>query len=229
MLASGWFRFGLLLIVIGVFMALTTAVNSGQPIAHGQRLVAQYQLPAEAIERYADLAAGTAGDELRRENSRFADALPWVGPAQRAGAGHNPYTLVFTVNGAARAAGEVFATWQTGWEVQESPEAIREVLMAVPGIASTVVSAGQPVTLTASSERVSFKGERMVAPKLGLVHMHNLDIHDVQVQLWSGAAPMAWPVLPLPHLALLLAGFACLLLGMVFHSGRRTMPEPAAQ
>jgi hypothetical protein len=28
------------------------------------------------------------------------------------------------------------------------------------------------------------------------VQMHNLDIHEVQVQVWSGTAPTAWAVLP---------------------------------
>ncbi len=99
MLSSAWFRFGLLLAAVGLFMAATTPALGRDPRAYGQRLVAQYQLPPDTIARYTALAAGTAVNASPRENSMFADRSPWVGPDQRAGVGHNPYTLVFTVSG----------------------------------------------------------------------------------------------------------------------------------
>lgn len=143
---------------------------SREPRAYGHQLVAQYQLPPDTIARYAAMAAGTALDASPRENSMFADRSPWVGPKQRAGVGRNPYTLVLTVRAVARTAGEAYAQWQAGWEVHESPVASRELLMAVP---RTGLVAGQELTLTANSGRVSFRGERSVTPMLGLVPMHS--------------------------------------------------------
>jgi hypothetical protein len=154
--------------------------------------------------------------------------LPWVGPEQRAGVGHNPYTLVFTVSGVAKAAGEVYAHWQAGWEVHESPVARRELLMVVPPITRSGMAAGQAMSLTASSPRVSFRGERSVAPMLGLVQMRNFEINDVQIEVWSGAAPLAWAVeLPWSRTTLLALGATCLLIGLGSKYWKRTVPEPA--
>ncbi len=224
MFSSGWFRLGLLLAALGLFAAATTPAIGREPRAQGRNLVAQYRLPPEAIARYAAMAAGKAGQMSGRETTLFADRSPWVGPKHRAGAGRNPYTLVFTVSGLARAAGEVQTQWQAGWEIHESPVASRELVMAVPRVSRTGVSAGQPLTLTAASTRVSFRGERHVAPMLGLVHMHNLDINDVHVQVWSGEAAPAWtlPALPtLPRGVLVAVGLACLLFAVRFSAGRR--------
>lgn len=215
MFSSAWVRFGLLLVAAGFIAAATTPAISREPRAYGQRLVAQYQLPPESIARYAAMAAGAAPNASLRDNTMFADRSPWVGPKQRASASasQNPYTLVFTVSGVAKAAGEVYAQWQAGWEIHESQVASRELLMAVPRVARTGLAAGQALSLTASTTRVSFRGEREVAPMLGLVQARNLDINDVQVQVWSGAAPQAWPVLPWSPTPLLALGMTCLLVG----------------
>lgn len=235
MLARPHFWWGLL-IAVGIFAATTRVSMPSEPPAHGRTLVAEYQLPMEAIERYAALAAGAALDETRRDGSRFADLLPWVGPQQRAGDGRNPYTLVFSISGSAQAAGEVFAQWQAGWEIQgEAPGEKREVLMDVPGLVSTATAARQRVTLTASSGPLTFRGDRVVAPKLGLVNLRNFDVHDVQLQVWSGIAPMAWPAMPAwPELPasskmLLALCLACMLLGTTLRFWPRRVDALPAQ
>lgn len=228
MLSSGWFRLGLLLAAVALFAAAAPPAIGREPRAPGKTLVAQYQLPPDTIARYAAMAAGAAGHLASQGNTLFADRSPWIGPKHRAGAGRNPYTLVFTVNGVARAAGEVQAQWQAGWEIQESPVASREVVMAVPRVTRTGVAAGQPLTLTTSSSRVSFRGERHVAPMLGLVQMRNLDIHDVQLQVWSGEAAHAWSLPEVPRSALIAMGLASLFFALRFAAGHFafTAPDP---
>lgn len=185
--------------------------SSREPQRHGDRLLAQYHLPAEAIARYAAMAAGSAGNEERRASSLFADALPWIGPTHAAGVGRNPYTLVITVQGLAKTAGDVHSQWQAGWEVYESPAAMRELLQPVSGLAAKAVAAGAPLTLTARTGPISFRGERRVAPVLGLVYANNLEINDVRLEVWSGTAPLTLPAAPLSRTALLAIGAACLL------------------
>lgn len=226
MSTNAWLRSGLLLAAMALFVAATTPAQGREPRKFGKRMVAQYQLPADAIARYAAMAAGTAQNVTRREESMFADNSPWVGPKQRAGVGQNPYTLVFTISGVAKAAGEVQAQWQAGWEIQESPVASRELLMAVPRMARSGVTAGQPLTLTASSTRVSFRGERNVAPMLGLVQMRNLDISEVRLQVWSGEAAQAWSVPALPRGVLVAMGLACLVFTVRFSVGRLAATAP---
>lgn len=229
MFINGWFRFALLLVAVGLFAAATTPAIGSEPRAHGERLVAQYQLPTTAIERYVAIAEGTAGHELPRESTQFADRYPWVGARQRAGVGHNPYTLVFTISGTAKAAGDVVAQWQAGWHIQESSVASRQLVIPLPRETRTGVSAGQPLTLTTSSTRVSFRGERNVAPMLGLVQMRNMDISGVNLQVWSGEAAQAWSLPALPRGVLVAVGLACLLLAVRFGFGRTAAPAQATQ
>jgi hypothetical protein len=185
-------RIGALLGAAALCAVAAMPAASREPRAHGRERLAQYQLPNEMIARYAALAAGAVSDDSTRLNSMFADRSPWVGPEHRAGVGRNPYTLVLTVSGVARSAGDVHSQWQAGWEVYESADASREVLMAVSGLARKRAAAGQRLTLTASSPPVSFRGERKVAPMLGLVQSRNLDIDDVRLEVWSGTAPLPW-------------------------------------
>jgi hypothetical protein len=110
------------------FHAVPAASNERQ--GHGRELVAQFQLPADAVARYAALAA-TSNDAAISERTALIDGAVWVGPLQQVGIGRNPYKMVLTVHGVARAAGDVRARWQAGWEVRESATATREVLMSV--------------------------------------------------------------------------------------------------
>ena len=141
MLSRTWVRFGLLLAAVGLFTVASKPATSREQLVYGQRLIAQYQLPPDAIARYAAMAAGTAFNAAPHEDSMFADPSPWIGPKQSAGVGHNPYTLVFTVSGVAKAAGDVYAQWQAGWEVHESSIASRDVLLVIPAIARTGIAA----------------------------------------------------------------------------------------
>jgi hypothetical protein len=209
---------------VAFFYALPAA--SGQPRAYGRELVAQYQLPAEAVARYAAQATTPAPAEKASDRTAWTDNAMWVGPLQQVGVGRNPYTLVLTVGGVARAAGDIGAHWQAGWEVRESPLATREVLMSVGAQQTGGTTAGAPVTLTAISAPLSFRGERQVAPLLNLVNANNLDISDVHLQVWSGSAPLLiWPSLSTPRPALVGLGALCLLMWFFL---RRTARPPVA-
>jgi hypothetical protein len=227
-LGQVWFRFGLLLCGLGLFTAATAPALGREPRAYGERLVAQYRLPAEAIERYAALAAGTAGQPSPHNGSLFADAAPWIGPQQRVGVGHNPYILVLTISGVTRSAGAVYAQWQAGWEIHESPTTRREVLMAMPGIARAGLAAGEALSLSVSGARVSFRGERSVAPMLGLVQARNLAIDSVELQVWSGVAPVAWALPRWSRMVPLALGLACLLMRWRLNDWQRARPASAS-
>jgi hypothetical protein len=158
--------------------------------APGTDLVAHHRLPQAVVARYSALASGAGATETTRAHSMLADRAPWVGPEQSVGVGRNPYTLVLNVQGVARAAGEVRAQWQAGWDVRVGANAHREVVLALPTLAIQQVAAGQDVQLTARSAPVSFRGERSVAPLLGLVLASNLDVREVQIEIWSGSSPL---------------------------------------
>ncbi len=212
---------------VALFHAVPAASNA--PRAHGRELLAQFDLPADAVARYTALAAAAPRHESASEFTPSIDNAMWVGPLQQVGAGRNPYTLVLTVGGVARAAGDIRARWQTGWEVRESPLATREVLMPAGAQQDGGTVAGAAVTLTAVSAPLSFRGERQASPMLNLVHADNLDIRDVQLQVWSGSAPMlAWPALAAPRPAWLGLGTLCLLMGFFLRRPARPLTAPTA-
>jgi hypothetical protein len=193
---------------------------------HGRELVAQFQLPGDAVTRYAALADASHDAAAISERTALIDSAVWVGPLQQVGIGRNPYKMVLTVHGVARASSDVRARWQAGWEVRESATATREVLMSVGTQHEGSTQAGAPVTLTAVSAPLTFRGERQVSPLLNLVHANNLDISGVDLQIWSGSAPLvAWPALSAPQPALLGLGALCLL--MCFFLRRTAARAPA--
>lgn len=216
-----------LIVAAGLAFFYAMPAASSPPRAYGRELVAQYQLPAEAVARYAALATAASRTETAGDRTAWTDNALWVGPQQQVGIGRNPYTLVLTVSGVARAAGDIRAHWQAGWEVRESPLATREVLMSLGAQQTGGTTAGAPVTLTAVSAPLTFRGERQVAPMLNLVNANNLDISDVHLQVWSGSAPLvAWPVVSAPRPALLGIGALCLL--MWFFLRRTARPVAVA-
>lgn len=195
--------------------------------SHGRELVAQFQLPSDAVARYAALAGVAPRDETASEHTTRIDDAMWVGPLQQVGIGRNPYKMVLTVSGVARTAGDVRARWQAGWQVRESATATREVLMSVGTQLDGETAAGAPVTLTAVSAPLSFRGERQVSPMLNLVHANNLDIHDVHLQVWSGPAPLvAWPALSAPRPGWLGLGALCLLMWFFLRPSARPLAAP---
>ncbi len=211
----------LLAAVLAVFYAVPSAGSAAQP--HGRELVARYELPAELVALYRAQAA--SGMPARSARASSADPLQWLGPTQSVGAGRNPYRLVLSVSGIAPLAGDVRTHWQAGWEVHESPAATRDLLMAVAALSSGRVGAGTPLTLTVVGSPVTFRGEREAAPMLNLVQAQNFEIERVQLAVWSGEAPWAWPQLSPPRMALLLLGVLCATAWFALR--QRPLPTPA--
>ena len=187
---------------------LAAPASGSAPRAHGRELLAQYALPVDGVLDAA--AAGAASTHESARERPAATGLPlWSGPLQAAGVGRNPYTMVVTVVGTSRAAGEVRARWHGGWDVRESAQATREVrLPAARGVASAG-GAGVPLTLTLVGKPLSFRGQRQVSAQLHQMAVSNLDVHDVQLQVWSGPAPLALASLSVQRPQLLLITLLC--------------------
>jgi hypothetical protein len=166
---SRWLAAALACTALGIAMQRASA--GGPPVtAYGERRVAQYRIPADALGR-----------------------TPWNGPLDRVGQGRNPYRLVLTVDGVTQAAGPVRSRWQAGWSVSEGANATRDVVMALTAAAAQpAVAAGEASRLTLASGPVSFRGEREVEALLGLVELQNLDLREVTLEVWSGAPPLGW-------------------------------------
>jgi hypothetical protein len=206
-------------LVAAALLALLFAVPAmgDAPREYGRERVAQFSLPLD------ELLPAPGATPATRDRGTADDAALWTGPAQAVGAGRNPYTMVVTLTGTARAAGDVRTSWQGGWEVHESPQATREVRMPVGNGAASAQAPGQPISLTLVSGPVSFRGERQVSPLLHRVAASNLELRDVQVQVWSGPAPIGLATLSVQRPALLGVALLC---ALAFWWLRRFKPLP---
>ena len=159
------------------------AVAASSP-KFGKTLAAEYNLPKEAIDKFAAFKPSKADKGSSAvENVLMADTETWNGPPLKVTAKSNPYTVAVTITGVALADGDMVTLWQKGWGMGDG--ATR--LDVIAGLSKTGVRAGQRVTLTAASPN-SFKDDRETALSLALVNAKNINFESVQVQVWSGLA-----------------------------------------
>jgi hypothetical protein len=158
------------------------AAAQGSPGTHGKHRVASYRVPDATLVKYASLKpAAPKPGESALTNVLLADTVDWVSPALDVKANANPYTIVVTVTGRTRAAGDATSMWNAGWKLDSG----ETVFGALPGIAKTGAGAGDPFKVTAT-RATSFKEDRTVSVSLGLVNARNLEILDVEIDVWSG-------------------------------------------
>ncbi len=150
---------------------------------YGQIMIAEYDIPAQTIARFA-AHAPSADDpnESKLINNLLADTEDWVGPAQTLDAATNPYTLVVTLTGKARADGDVATMWQSGWQMEDGTKRLNPF----PGLFRSGVKAGESVVLVRPSPPTRLSANNLVAPVLGLVRADNFEFESVRVQLWAG-------------------------------------------
>ena len=179
-------------------LALCTALTAGaagdKNTKYGKRIVAEYDLPTDVIQKMASFKPSKPQPgESVLVSMAAADAVPWTAPAFKANSSTNPYVIVITVKGKAAEAGDVSTMWQAGWRLDDSTTR----MSVVPGLSKPGLRAGEAVTLTAAAAPVSFKVDREVGAYVGMVNARNLAIDAVHVQVWSGlASPSIWQTVP---------------------------------
>jgi hypothetical protein len=160
--------------------------------AYGKKIVADYQLPVEQIAKFTAFEpSGPVKGESAIISTLTAKTEDWSGPRLDGATSGNPYTIVVTVSGTAKADGPAATLWNAGWAIQsENGDQIR--MTVLPGLAKTEAKGGEAFTVTAAATPTSFKEDRAVAVALGLVNARNIEIGSVRVQVWSGMAPTSF-------------------------------------
>ena len=186
--------------LLAVVAAEAGAQMSAKPGKYGKVLVMDKTLPAADIGKIATFLQDLAERNKGTANSvMFGDTFDWAGDPLTGTPARSPYTLVVSVTGTARAAGNVLTTWKSGWKMPDG--SAKASLMT--GLSAFDVKAGERVTLTAPAQPVHFDRDKDVTPTLSLVEAKNVSIESVEVQLWSGmpgtsvlqwlaASPLLW-------------------------------------
>jgi hypothetical protein len=183
-------------LILASLLALVAAEAAAQlptkPGKYGKTLVMDVVLPPSQIDKYAaflqDLAAtnnGTANSVM------FGSTADWQGDTLAATPGGSPYTLVVSVEGTARQAGDVLTTWNSGWKLEDGMT--KSALMH--GLSAFDVKAGDPVRMVATAAPSRFDRDKNVMPVLSLIEAKNISIEHVQIQVWSGmggTTPLQW-------------------------------------
>ena len=156
---------------------------STQPGQYGKTLLMDATLPPSQIDKFADFLEALAAANKGTANSVvFGDTVDWAGAPMVANSQTNPYTIVVSVDGTAKAAGDVITTWKSGWRLEDGMT--KTGLMS--GLSAFDVKAGERVTMTAAAAPSRFEQDKNVTPVLSLVDAKNVTIDHVQVQVWSG-------------------------------------------
>ncbi|MBI5335971.1 MAG: hypothetical protein HZB72_15505 [Burkholderiales bacterium] len=150
---------------------------------YGQHLVAEYEVPAEAIAAFAKFKASKpVAGESAQVNVLLADTQDWTAPEPvTVEPTRNPYTIVLRLRVRAVADGDAATMWQAGWVLEDG--VTRGV--AMPGLAKPDAKAGEIIEL-AGAAPVSFKEGQKVTAQIGLVNARNVEIRSAKVQVWQG-------------------------------------------
>jgi hypothetical protein len=173
-------------------LSSATLADTSSERKFGRKIVAEYDLPPEQIAKFAAFEPSAPDKhESTLTNTLLAKTEDWSGPPLNAVTSDNPYTIVVTLTGTAKADGPAATLWNSGWEIR-SENGNQTRLTVHPGLAKTEAKAGETFTVTAPGGPISFKEDRNVAVSLALVNARNIEIKSVHVQIWSGMAPTSW-------------------------------------
>ena len=175
-----------------------------RPGTYGKTLLMDVVLPPSQLDKFSAFLEALAATNKGTANSVvFGDTADWTGDSMIANSTTNPYTMVVSVEGTAKAAGDVVTTWKSGWRLADG--VTQAGLMT--GLSKFDVKAGERVTMTAAAAPSRFERDKNVMPVLSLVDAKNVSIDHVQVQVWSGVGS--------PSLLQMLGAYRFLLLGVV--------------
>jgi hypothetical protein len=153
----------LLLAAVAIHAAAAERIKPGE---YGKELVTVASIP---------LSSFTSGGE------------PWMGAEAKMDSNKNPYNIVVTVEGRAKADGDVSMLWATGWTSNRGT-ALRPAM----GRPLTRVKAGEHVVVRRVGQPSQFIDDKMSSPLVSLVRADNIDIESVDVEVWSGFANPGW-------------------------------------
>jgi hypothetical protein len=161
--------------------------------AFGKQRVAEYVVPADIVARYAShRPSAPVPGEPKLINALMADAVDWTGPPLDVGPGRNPYTVVMHLRGRALADGAVTSLWRAGWRLELSDGGTRDRVDAITGIGRDAARAGEVLEFSVPSGGTSFTEDRQAVPLVSLVHLRNLKVESLRVEVWQGAPRPGW-------------------------------------
>lgn len=199
---------------VALALPLFAPAHAADPpdVAFGKQRVAEFVVPADVVARYArHRPSAPVPGESKIVNALMADTVDWEGPPLDVGPGRNPYTVVMHLRGRALADGPVSSLWRAGWRVELSDGGTRDRVDAVTGIGRDAARAGDVLEFAVPSGGTSFTEDRQAPPLVSLVHLRNLQVESLRVEVWQGVARPGWreTLLSLPALGV---GLAMLLL-----------------
>jgi hypothetical protein len=186
---------------------------TNKPGEYGKTLLMDVVLPPSQLDKFQTFKPSKVDpNESKMVNALSADTVDWFGDTLLGNSTTNPYTLVVSIEGTAKADGDIATMWRAGWKLDDG--SIKSQLL--PGLASTGVKAGQRVTMTRAAAPFRFDKDKTVAPMLSLVRADNVVIDHIQVQLWSGMGSPTRLQWFMNHRISLLVGLLMVVVALIF-------------
>lgn len=173
----------------GLFVATLAAIASCVVLAadspkYGKTLASEHKVPAEVVNKYANLKVERVGQEA---TGKGPSSIDWYGPVFDVEPRNNPYKVSVKVLGVAIADGEAAMVWQGGFRKEDDVTNATTLLMVQPK-----VKAGETVLLEGAAPPLSFKDPQKASPALALIARRNIDIQSVEIKVWSGIGASSW-------------------------------------
>jgi hypothetical protein len=169
-------------------LLLACASDDGKPPSkqsrkYGATLVAEFDVPAETIERFnRQPAPQRKPHESALEATLGAGGETWRGDTIVGAPKTIPYRIVLTLNGIAVHDGDATTAWLAGWRNEQGLTTSK----MMTGPSKPRVKAGQWIALSTGSEPMRLTEGKHFEPELQLVRFDNFSLQSMHVQIWSG-------------------------------------------
>lgn len=153
------------------------------PVQWGQRLVQTIDVPPAVLGHLqaASAGAGASGGDKKAQ----ADSL-WRSQPMALTTDGSPYTVVVKVRGNTLADGDAQASLRLAWQLDGNVHPLM-----LPAIKQAAARAGQTLELTGASIPVTMKQDREALLRIESGSADNLQLSQVQIEIWSGMGNVA--------------------------------------
>lgn len=172
-----------------IVLLLTTGTAWAQVTSNqvfGKKMLAHYNLLPQDIERFRQYLDTSESNSETPDDQRIAEAR-WMGPGIQVERESGPYTVVLRVRGQTKHRGDVQTQWGLGWKIDGGTNTT-----LFDGPSQKAIKGVTKIELVKQSGSMRFSDQRTIYLVLEPRKWENIDIQDVDIEIWRGSPDFSW-------------------------------------